>query len=367
MKRILLLIKGLGRGGAEQVLVNAVRHGDRTRFAYEVAYLLPWKDALVGDLEALGVPVHCLDGMHGLGWIRRLRTLMKERAIDLVHMHSPYPAVGARLALHRKARLVYTEHNVWPRYHPLTYVGNLLTFPLNDHVFAVSDHVRESARYPRPLRFLRMPPIETLYHGPEAEEIDDSGPDGGVRHEFGIPEGIPVVGTVANLKAHKGLSYLLHAAVSVRRHVPGVRFILVGQGPLEQDLRREARALGLDGTVLFAGRREDVPRILHALDVFALPSIHEGLSIALIEAMAAGKPVVATRVGGVTEVVSDGTHGFVVPPADPRALSEAILTLLGDESLRTRFGEAGRRRASDFDISTAVKRVEQVYAELLTC
>jgi glycosyltransferase involved in cell wall biosynthesis len=365
MRRVLLLIKGLGRGGAEQLLVSSVRHADATRFIYEVAYLLPWKAALVSDLEAAGVTVHCLDGARGGAWIRRLRSLVRERGFEIVHGHSPYPMVGARLALRGRSHLVYTEHNLWSRYHPATFWSNLLTYSMNEHVFAVSDSVRISARYPAPLRFLRMPPVETLYHGPDPAALAAADASEDIRASLGVRYGVPLVGTVANLKAHKGYPHLLHAAQYVRQAVPEARFVLVGQGPMEAELRHQAQELGLDGTVIFAGYREDALSVIKTFDVFVLPSLFEGLSIALMEAMALGKPSVVTRVGGLPEVVTHEEHGLVVPPADPRALAQAIVALLRDKSWRTRLGSAARVRAMDFDIRQAVRRVEDVYEELL--
>lgn len=366
MNRVLLLIKGLGRGGAEQLLVGAARYADGSRFRYEVAYLLPWKRALVNEVEALGVPVHCLEGARGVAWAGRLRRLVRGRGIDLVHAHSPYPAILARLVLPRRIPIVYTEHNVWSRYRLPTYWGNALTYPRNDRVFAVADHVRRSVRYPPGLRFLRMPPVETLYHGLDPALLSGGASPDGVREDLGIPERVPVVGTVANLKAHKGHRHLLEAAARVRMAVPEARFVLVGQGPMEDELRRRARELGLDGNVVFAGYREDALRVAAAFDLFVLPSTHEGLPIALVEAMALGKPAVVTAVGGVPEVVEDGAHGLVVPPGDPGALARAIVTLLRDARLRERLGAGARRRAADFDIRRAVRRMEQVYEELLS-
>jgi glycosyltransferase involved in cell wall biosynthesis len=364
--RVLVLIKGLGRGGAEQLLVNALPYLDRRRFEYLVAYLLPHKDAFVPAFRAAGVDVRCLDGRRGPGWIRRFDRLAKERRIDLVHAHSPYAAIGARLALAREQgpSLVYTEHNVWERYHRATYWGNLLTFPRNDHVFAVSEQVRRSIRYPGGLQWRRLPPVETLHHGPDQEAVAGWGSSNGVRRELGIPEDAPVVGTVAHMKVHKGHGTLLRAATAVRREVPGVRFVLVGMGPLEQDVRRQTRELGLDGSVLFAGFREDAPRVAGAFDVFVLPSDHEGLPIALVEAMALGRPPVVTAVGGSPEVVEDGRSGLVVPPRDPEALADRIVTLLRDPALRRRLGDAARLRASRFDIRHAVARMEAVYQDL---
>jgi glycosyltransferase involved in cell wall biosynthesis len=361
---VLIVIKGLGRGGAEQLLASGVPYLDRQRYRYQLAYLLPWKDSLVADLEAAGLPVHCLDGARGAGWVWRLRALLRRQDIRLVHVHSPVAAAAARTVAGRRVRVVYTEHNVWSRYHRATHAANLATFPRNDHVFAVSDVVRASVRYPGPLRLLPMPPVETLHHGLDPATLDGFQADG-VRAELGIPEDAPVIGSIANFKAAKDHATLLRAAARVREAVPEVRLLLVGQGPLEAETRRLADRLGLREAVVFAGFRTDARRLAAAFDVFALSSTYEGLPIALIEAMALGRPAVVTRVGGTPEVVTDGAYGLLVPPRDPAALAAALLRLLGDPGLRAAMGTAARARALDFDIRTAVRRMEQVYAELL--
>jgi len=367
VKRVLLLIKGLGRGGAEQLLATSARHFDHENFRYEVAYLLPRKDALVGELEEGGVPTHCLRGARGPEWVTRLIALVRERGFDLLHVHAPIPAIGARLAFRRRSSLpiVYTEHNVWERYHRGTYWANAITFWRNDHVIAVSERVRTSIRYPTPLRGLRMPTVETCYQGIDLSAEPMSGAVDGVRAELGIPPGAPVVGSVANFKPGKGHAYLVEAAVYVREAVPEVRFVLVGQGPLEGGVRRKANELDVESNLVFAGFRDDAKRIMRAFDVFAVPSVHDGLSIALLEAMSLGKPPVLTRSGGNPEVVHHGRQGLVVPPADPRALADGIITLLRDDELRARQGREASRRAMDFDIRPAVRRTEQIYEGLL--
>lgn len=367
MKRILHLIKGLARGGAEQLLLNQAPYLDRSRFEYEVAYLLPDHDALAGKLERLGLRVHCLSGRRGAGWVLRLRRLILERGIGLVHIHSPYVAIGARIGLvGRAARpMVYTEHSVWEFYRRATYWGNLLTYWRSDHVFAVSEHVRASIRYPKTLGFLSMPPVETLYHGLDAVAMNQWQSSNGIREEFGIAEDVPLVGMVGNFRPGKGHEVLLEAAVRVRRAIPQVRFLLVGHGPLEPEIRRRTHQLGLDQTVIFTGVRDDAPRVTGALDLFALPSVSEGLAISLIEAMALGRAAVVTGVGGLTEVVEHGKQGLIVGPGDPEALADAILILLRDPDLRRTLGEAGRLRAADFDIKKAVHRHKEVYAKLL--
>jgi glycosyltransferase involved in cell wall biosynthesis len=362
--RVLILIKGLGRGGAEQLLASALPyHADGLH--YELAYRLPWKDALVPQLRRAGLPVHCLEGAKGVGWVARLRRLVEDRGIDLIHSHSPTVAVAARMATPRKVRHVYTEHNLWERYHPMTYWANALTFPRSDHVFAVSEHVRDSIRYPRPLRGLRMPTVEVLYHGIDPSDVVGWQGVDGVRAELGIDPDAPVVGTVANFKTHKRLDRMLRVADLVRRRVPDVRFVLVGTGALEDNIRRLAHDHDLDRTVVFTGFRDDAQRLTAAFDVFAMSSEFEGLSVAVIEALALGTPAVVTGVGGMPEVIQDGQQGFVVPPGDTQALADRVVTLLEDEPLRLRMGEAGRERATRFDIRTTVRRMEEVYEELL--
>jgi glycosyltransferase involved in cell wall biosynthesis len=365
-KRILLLIKGLGRGGAEQLLASAVSYHDRDRFEYEVAYVLPWKDALVAELRKADLPVHCLDGAKGAGWVRRLRRLIDQRAIDLIHSHSPTVAVAARVIAPPRVRHVYTEHGLWEHYHPLTGWANALTFARSDHVFAVSDHVRDSISYPRTLRRLHMPPVERLYHGIDPTAVARWLDVDGMRAELSIERDAPVVGTVANFKSHKRLDRMLDVADLVRRRLPKVRFVMVGTGQLEDEIRRSAHARDLDRTVVFTGFRDDAPRLVSGFDVFAMSSEFEGLSVAVIEALALGIPAVVTAVGGMPEVVNDGEQGYVVPPGDTSMLAERLVTLLQDRPLRRRMGEAGRARAAQFDIRHAVRRMEEVYEELLT-
>jgi glycosyltransferase involved in cell wall biosynthesis len=258
---------------------------------------------------------------------------------------------------------MYTEHNTWDSYRRSTYLANMWTFPLNDSVIAVSDEVRASMRYPTPFGALGMPTVRTVLHGIDIESIKAAGVQDGVREEFGIPSGAPLVITVANFRREKGHGTLLAAAEMLRERMPDARFMLVGQGPLEGEVRDSAAHL--KGTVVFAGSRSDVPRIVSAADVFALPSDFEGLPIALLEAMALGRPCVVTGVGGVTEVVRDGVEAVVVPPQSPSRLADGLLSLLRDEDRRRSLGQAASTRATEFHISRAVKQIESIYHEAL--
>ncbi|MFJ5234921.1 glycosyltransferase [Kitasatospora sp. NPDC088391] len=357
--KVLWLAKGLGRGGAEQLLVNCVRHADRSRYAIEVAYVLPHKDALVPALESAGVPVHCLGGPPGRRWPLRLRALLAERRYDLVHTHMPVPAVAARLLSGGAGapRLVHTEHNLWERYRRPTRWANALTYGRNSAVIAVSRAVADGIGRRRP----DPDWLTVVHHGPDLGGAP-SGPAArrAAREELGLPEGALVVGTVGNLTPKKDQAGLLAAFELLRAEHPTARLVVVGTGPLEAELKARAGQ-----GVLFTGSRGDVPALLPGWDVFCLSSRQEGLPVALMEAMTTGLPSVVTRVGGMPEVLDDGVEGRLVPPGDPAALAAALGELAADPGLRERMGAAARERSGSFDVAGAQRAIERVYARVL--
>ena len=172
----------------------------------------------------------------------------------------------------------------------------------------------------------------------------------------------PIVLTTARLHAQKGINYLLEAA----KLVPDALFVIAGDGPDRADLQRHAKRIGVEEQVQFLGYREDIPQLLSSCDLFVLPSVYEPLGLSVLEAMAAGKPVIATAVGGLKESVIDGVTGLLVPAKNPERLAGAIRHLLCDRELANRFGEAGKARANRvFTAEAMVKGVTQVYADLL--
>lgn len=363
---ILWLVKGLGPGGAERLLVDHARFGDHERFSYQAAYLLPHKDHLTPDLERWGVTTHCLDarGLRTATWPWHLRRLLARERVDVLHAHSPYPASLARLVVRtlrsdRRPAVFYTEHNVWSRHSSLTRLANRLTYPLDDAHVAVSDGVRDSvgAR-------LREG-VDTLVHGIDVQAVARLGRERpAIRAELGVAADVAVIGTVANLRVSKGYEHLLRAARRVLDDHPEVIFVTVGQGPLETELRRLHARLGLGDRFRFLGYRPDAVRVASAFDVFVLPSLHEGLPIALLEAMALGIPSVVTQVGGVPEVVTDGVEGVFVPAGSPAALAESVAALIDDPDARVRMGAAAGKRAEQFDIAPAVRELERRYRDL---
>ena len=367
-RRVLWLVKGLGPGGAERLLVGAAAVHDRERFSFECAYLLPWKDALVPEMEARGVPTHCLGVRHeqDLRWAARLRRLLRERPFDVLHAHSPYAAAVARIVVRTlprrvRPRLVYTTHNTWRSFRWPTRVLNGMTLPLDDADLVVSREAYESVW--RPLRRR----VEVVVHGVVLDEVRGKREErAAVRAELGIADDEVAIGTVANYRAQKDWPNLLAAARRViDSHDGRARFVTIGQGPQEAEVAREHARLRLGDGVLLLGRRDDAVRVMAGCDVFTLASAWEGLPVSVMEALALGLPVVATGVGGLPEMLTDGVEGLLVPPRDPDRLAGALSSLVADAPLRARMGEAASRRAADFDIRHAVGRIEQVYDEVL--
>ena len=365
--RVLWLTKGLGPGGAERLLVTHAAVADRDHLAFESAYLLPHKTHLVPELEALGVATHALDASRPTDprWIARLRRLVTEGDFDIIHAHSPAPAAQARVLVRSlpatsRPAFVYTEHNRWPSHGRVTRAANAVTFGLNDATIAVSQEVRDSigARH--------RDGVQVVIHGIDIRSIRDLvGQRDATRAELGIqPEQVLAV-TVANFRGPKGYPDLLEAARLVIDRDPSARFVIVGQGPLESELRARHGQLGLGDRVAILGYRADAPRITAAADLFVLASHHEGLPVAVMEAFAAGVPVVATRVGGLAEAVADGISGRLVPARRPDLLAAAIGGLADDPAERVRLATGAAAAADRFSAERSATEIEAVYRQAM--
>ncbi len=364
--RALWLIKGLGPGGAEQLLVQQATVRDRDRLAVDVAYLLPHKDHLVGDLEAAGVGVLCLDGRRDVDprWVLRLRALLLAGDYDVVHVHAPLVAAVVRLVLRtipaaRRPALVSTEHNRWPRHHPATRWVNAATLPLDDATFAVSADVVSTM----PTRLAAR--TEVLVHGVDLDGVRQrAGDRADARRALGVADDDVVVAIVANLRAAKAYDVWVAAATSACEREPRLRFVSVGQGPMADEIAQLAAATGLGDRLQLLGYRDDAPAVLRAADLFTLTSQHEGLPVALMEALALGLPVVATRAGGIPQAVDDGVEAVLVPVGDDDALADAYVALANDPATRAAMGAAAEARASAFDIRRAAAVLEARYRSL---
>ena len=365
--RALWLIKGLGAGGAERLLALSARHRDPGAVAPHVAYLLEHKQALLPEFERAGIDATCLGARASWdpSWVIRLRKLCIRTHFDIVHVHSPIAAIGARLALRtlparKRPRLVITEHNVWGSHAKTTRLADNMTAHGDETHLAVSNAVRASM--PARLRG----DTRVIQHGVDLQEVRSAAVDRDVaRRSLGVEAHEVLVGTVANLRATKGYPDLLCAARTVVDRVDNVRFVALGQGPMMQELLDRHDQLGLGDRFLFLGYRPDAVRVMSAFDVFCLASHHEGLPIALMEALVLGLPVVATDVGGIAELVTVGRGAILVPAGQPGRLADALTTVVRDPDLRAEMSRTARDIGDSLDALSAVREIEGVYREIL--
>jgi glycosyltransferase involved in cell wall biosynthesis len=349
--RVAHVTLGLDVGGQEKLLVEFARCADRRRFDLHFVSL-GGRGVLADDLESQGWPVTTLDEPTGFrpGLVLRLARLFYQLGIDIVHTHDERPhiygAFAARLACVR--RLIHTRHHgMADRLTPRQAVLVRLAARLSDWFVCVStDSARQAVK-----QGVSPCIVRTLHNGIDLMRFDPpAARDGG-----------PVV-TVARLSPEKDITTLLFAAKLAVAQDPSFRLEIAGDGPCAADLRRTASDLGLDGCVRFHGQVRDVPALLTRAGLFVLSSQTEGVSLTLLEAMACGLAVVATRVGGNPEVVADGETGLLAPPGDPAALAQAMLRLRRDNEERRRMELAGRRRVERcFDVRRMTAAYECMY------
>ena len=358
--RVLVLIKGLGIGGAERLIAEGATYWDRDQFDYRVAYVLPWKDQLVAEIEGHGVAVDCVGSDRGLGptAYRNLRYLSSTWDPDLIHAHLPSAGILARLA--SRVPVVYTEHNIAASYRQPTRSVNRLTYGRNASVIAVSEAVAESlAGYPGPTPRVIPNGVSVSVSPAEIEAV---------RTELGIQADQSLVVHVGNIRPHKGHENLIAATAVLVASDPHVMVVSVGAEKHDGDLARvraSAESAGVSEHIRFTGRREDARSFLAAADVVVNPADVEGLPLAILEALALSRPVVATAVGGVPAVVMDNVTGLLVPPGDPAALAAGMRTALDSPDAKG-WGQAGAELvATQYGIARMIADYENLYREVL--
>jgi glycosyltransferase involved in cell wall biosynthesis/predicted Ser/Thr protein kinase len=355
-------------GGAENAMFMLLESLDRA--AWEPTLLLddaPGVEPLAERAAALGVPVRLVAPLPlGLGGARRvpaLVRLLRQRRPDVFHAHMSSPvackwALAAAVLARVPAVLGTVQVGEYEPPDRSAYWQLRALACGVDRYLAVSGAIAAEL-----VERLGWPAakIEVSYNAVDVARAAVAAPPG-LREQLGGSATRPLVLTPARLDAQKGHDVLLEAAAAV----PGARFAFAGEGPERGRLEALARELGLADRVLFLGRREDVPQLLAAADVFVLPSLYEGSSLAVLEAMAAGTPVVSSAIGGTDELVEDGESGLLVPPGDSEALAAALRKLLGAPGLGRRLAARARERvAEDLTRERMAARVTGVYEELL--
>jgi glycosyltransferase involved in cell wall biosynthesis len=362
------ILHSLAVGGAEVLATGLAR-----RFRRDFRFLFVCLDELgtLGqDLRAEGFPVWVLGRRPGLDWrcpLTLARLLRRER-VGLMHAHQYTPffyALAARL-LCRGPSVLFTEHGRWHPDYPRRkrILANRLLLERRDRVVGVGQAVRRALVHNEGIPARR---VQVIYNGVDLSAFAREAADReSLRREMGIGDEDLLILQVARLDHLKDHATAVRTLERVVRHRPDARLVLVGEGPELGVIQEEVRRRKLEPYVRLLGLRKDVPRLLPAADLFLLTSISEGIPLTVIEAMIAGVPVVATRVGGVGEIVEDGRTGLLAPAGDDGTLAEHVLRLANDRNLRRQMGQHGWERGRTFFSGNRMhERYFQLYREML--
>ncbi|HEV8385528.1 MAG TPA: glycosyltransferase [Candidatus Acidoferrales bacterium] len=367
--RIMLFTDSFSHGGTERQFVQVLRLIDREK--YEVlAGCLKRRGQFLSEAEALGIPIYefpitSLRKWSTISWLDKLTKLLEDEKVDLVHAFDFYTDIFAVTAafLADVPVVIASRRELAGDRSRFEQWGIRFACQLASAVVANSHAAgsRLTGLFTENSRKVRVVPnvidlgAFRMEHAPE-----------NVRRQLGFAPGTPLVGALAMLRVEKDLPTFLRAAALLRSSAPEVRFVIIGEGAERQRIESLARELQISASLLLLGDRHDVPDLLAALDVFVLSSVTESFPNAILEAMVMGRPVVATRVGGVPELVEDEKTGFLVPPGDASAMAKRIQQLLHDSALRRSMGDAGRLRAQrDFSPQRVQESLESLYDELL--
>lgn len=358
-------IHGLGLGGAQQVIREIVAGSDARAFRHVV--LSPEGGVLRADIARAGADVHIVPrtlAKMDPFWVPALAGVLRREHVDVVHTHLFGDSLHGYLAAQLAGRLpvVMTLHCALEALRPLQQRGYRWLLNRGTCAVACSESVRRS--YAGAWGGAATG-IRTIVNGiaPRAGAVSDAAAATAARVALGVPADAPIVGGVGRLEADKAYDVLVEAFARTR--APDALLVLVGDGSLAGALKAQATRLGLGERVRFVGFRDDVRALLPAFDVFAMSSPSEGLPIALLEAMAAARCIVATGSPGVREVLTDDVDALVAPPGDADALARALDRALGEPGLRARFGAAARTRfAAAYSAAAMVAAYEDLYEQL---
>jgi glycosyltransferase involved in cell wall biosynthesis len=369
-QRVAHLISSSGFYGAEQVLVTLAKSSSRLGMRCTILCL---EDVRQGNRELFqrasiaGIDAKHLPCRRRIDWsaLDRLTELLSDLKVDLLHSHGAKADFYGLLAARRLKLPVVATLHLWshtPFIVRLYDWVDAIVLRFFDKVVGVSEAIADEMEQKRiPRRLIRV-----IRNGVDLESLAFPGNGAGrqIRQELGIKGQSPVVGIVGRLTPEKGHRFFLAAAREILQSIPEAVFVIVGGGRLEEELRDHAAALGITGAVRFAGFRRDVLCFYEAFDLLVSSSLREGTPMVLLEAMAGAKPVVATRVGGVPELVRHDETGLLVPPRDVRSLARAILDLLKDQARRERLAWAGRRLVwEEFSAERMAQAYQKVYQE----
>ena len=360
-------MEDLKTGGLERVIANIAEGLDREKFEASV-WCISRGGEIAEELKEKGINVNILGILtyhNPLSIIKLARLLRKEKP-NIVHTHGYFASVIGRIAAKLAGISIVINHvhsTYWEykkRHIFMEKILSALTHKIICCSKAVQDFVSDNEK---------INPSKTviIYNGVDEEKFFVQKNTAAIKAQLGINPQDPVVGTVSSLTKNKGHVHLFQAASLISNFCPSARFLIVGDGILREELEEQIKDLNLGSHLILTGKRKNIPDLLSVMDIFVLPSCsREGLSISIIESMAAGKPVVATDVGGIPEAVEDGETGLLVPPRNPGALANAIIELLQNPGKAKAMGERGRTRLKEkFTSKRMLSELENLYEALI--
>jgi glycosyltransferase involved in cell wall biosynthesis len=368
--KILHIIKSLGRGGAEMLLPETLKLHDQERFEFHYVYFLPWKNQMVESLLMHGGKVTCFPARNNIQLMLKSNSVVryaKENSIDVIHAHLPWAGILARIVGMRSGvPIIYTEHNKLERYHFITRWMNLATANKANEIIAVSDDVSRSIYKFKPQ--IRIP-VRKIVNGVNTDYFRRETFNGmTVRREFGIPSKALVVGTIAVFRFQKRLDVWMDVAKEILQRFPEVHFIIIGDGPLRDELLKRRSILKMENRIHMPGLKTEVRPYLAAFDVYMMTSIFEGLPIALLEAMSMECSVAATDAGGIKEVIRHEQDGLLCPSKEPFKLVDLVLHLLNQSAVRSALASSARKRVTEaFSMKKMVDELEALYRSYVMC
>ncbi|NOR21145.1 MAG: glycosyltransferase [Candidatus Aminicenantes bacterium] len=291
----------------------------------------------------------------------------------IVHTHSSKAGLMGRLAakLAGAPIIVHTPHGhvffgyFGPFKTKLFIIFEKLASRITDKIVALTNREKKDHIL---FKIAEEDKFSVIYSGIELNILKESSSEEkqNLKKELGIPENSLIVGTAGRLVPVKGPEFLVKASKYIISKYPDTYFMFTGDGPLEQDLKRKALEMGISDNIIFLGWRDDLVKIISIYDIFVLPSLNEGMGRVLVEAMALGKSIVASNVGGIPDLVIHGKNGFLVPPKNPKQLAKYIQVLLEDKDKREKMGLAGKEMAYNFTSERMVEKIANLYKKLLT-
>jgi glycosyltransferase involved in cell wall biosynthesis len=373
---LLYVFDNLEFGGGERVFAQIINRLSGERYKIMVACLPT--GAFIEKIEGNEVEVKSVDMRNRFnpGVILQLADLMKRENVDIVHSQGARADFFARIAAKLSGVSIVVStvpmpvegFDVNPIKKLIYIIFNRFSERFVDRFIVVSDSLEKIMIEKHGIESQR---VVKIYNGIEKDEYCIADEEiaykrSRFRKKSDLGDNVPVIGVIGRLVWQKGFEYFIEAIPDVLRRFPKAMFLIVGEGELKDELKMKSKMLKLEDKIIFTGFRNDIKDVLASVDTFVMPSLMEGLPVVLLEAMAMMKPIVATKIEGIREVLENGLTGLLVSPKDPQVLSEAIVDLLIHKDKARQMGLAARKVVEErFGVDIMVQKVEGVYEELL--